>query len=64
MEVTKPVPNFLINLSLNRLDIIVPPDIIIETIPAYEMGTFIFGYIDGQAEPRSESGSPRLIKAK
>ena len=32
--VTTPVPNFLINLSLNKLEIIVPPAIIILITPA------------------------------
>jgi hypothetical protein len=37
---------------------------IMEMIPAKDMGTLICVCMEGHAEPRSESGSPRLINAK
>jgi len=42
----------------------VPPAIIIDIMPAKETGTSSTGYMVGQAEPRSASGSPKLIKAR
>lgn len=62
IKVTILVPNFLINLTLKKLDITVPAAIIIEIIPAYETPTDKSLYIAGQADPSSESGKPRLIK--
>jgi len=47
-----------------RLDRIVPPAIIMLMIPAQDTGTFNAPYITGHAEPRRESGSPRLINAR
>ena len=61
--VTIRVPNFLVSLSDRILEIIVPPEMTMETIPIKEIGTFRSLCITGQPEPRSESGSPRLIKA-
>jgi hypothetical protein len=45
-----------------RLEKIVPPAIIMETMPANDRGTLNAVLITGQAEPNSESGKPRLIK--
>ena len=47
-----------------RLDTIVPPEMSIEMIPIYDIGTFISKCIAVQPEPSRESGRPRLIKAK
>jgi hypothetical protein len=59
-----PEPNFLFSLSLKKLEMIVPTEIIIEIMPAKDTGTLILSCKTGQAEPRSESGNPRLINAK
>ena len=64
ITVTIRVPSFLLNLSDIRLDTIVPPDITIDTMPIYDTGTPSSRCMTGQPEPRSESGSPRLIKAR
>lgn len=48
-NVILPVPRRSTILLLNRLDTMVPPAMIMDTIPA---------------EPSKESGSPRLIKAR
>ena len=45
-------------------EIIVINDIAIETYPAYDDGTPNATCIVGQPEPRSESGSPRLINIR
>ena len=63
ITVTARVPSLLISLSDNRLDNTVPPDIIMDTTPRNETGTFSSPRIAGQADPSRESGSPRLIKA-
>jgi hypothetical protein len=55
-----PAPNFLVNRSDAKLAIIVPPEISMETIPAYEDGTAISPRMTGHAEPSRESGNPRL----
>jgi hypothetical protein len=60
--VTRPVLNFLVSISDIKLEIIVQADMAIETMPAYDSGTPISTCIDGHAEPKSESGSPKLIK--
>ena len=62
IAVTKPVPNFLVSLSLNKLDVIVPPLIIMEIIPAYDNGAENSTRMTGHAAPNSESGKPKLIK--
>ena len=62
IAVTKPVPNFLVNLSLKRLDITVQAQIIIDIMPAKDSGTSNCARITGQAAPSSESGKPKLIK--
>ena len=63
IAVTFPVPSFLISLSVNKLEIIVQPDITIVKIPAYDKGMFSSSLMIGQADPSSESGRPRLINA-
>lgn len=55
ITVTIRVPSFLVSLSENKLDIIVPPDIIMETIPIKETGTFKSLCIAGHPEPSRES---------
>ena len=45
------------------LDTIVPTEIIMVIIPAYETGTPRPPYMLGQADPRMESGSPSEINA-
>lgn len=57
--VTSPAPNFLVSLSLWRLEIIVQNAIMNEMIPAYDTGTPNAGYMLGHAEPRRASGRPR-----
>ena len=59
--VTRPVPKRAVSLSLIRLDMTVPTDMIMDMIPALENGTPNCGYIVGHAQPSSESGRPRLI---
>ena len=63
LTVTIRVPSFRVSLSDRRLDTIVPPEMTIATIPIKETGTFKSLCMAGQPEPRSESGTPRLIKA-
>jgi len=63
-SVTAPEPNRLITRSLIRLERIVPPDIIIEIIPALSIDTPKPLYMDGHALPNRESGNPKLINAK
>ena len=62
--VTLPGPNRLVIRLLWRLDMMVPKQMIMETIPARETGTPSSPYIDGQAAPRRESGRPRLMNAR
>jgi len=62
-DVTRPVPSFRFNRSGRRLERIVPPAMIIETMPAKDRGTANTSPITGQAEPGRESGKPRLTKA-
>ena len=64
IAVTFPVPSAFVSRSLCRLETIVPAEIIIDMIPAYETGTPNSWYMVGHAEPSRESGSPRLIKAR
>jgi hypothetical protein len=59
--VTMPVPKRPITFALNMLEITVPPQVITEAYPATGTGTSRCLYIEGRAEPRKESGSPRLI---
>ena len=58
------VPNLRVNLSENKLEMIVQKDITMEIIPIYEIGAPISLCKMGQDDPSSVSGSPRLIKAK
>ncbi len=62
--VTKPVPNLRVTRSAAILDMMVQPDIIIVMIPIQESATPNSACIIGHAEPRSESGKPKLINAK
>ena len=64
INVSLPVPNRCINLPLNKLEIIVPPQTIIDIIPALENPTDKSACITGHAEPNNESGNPKLINAK
>ena len=57
-------PSFFVKKSLKRLDAIVPPAMIIETIPAYETGTPNSTCMIGHAEPSNESGRPKLMKLR
>lgn len=63
-NVILPVPRRSTILLLNRLDTMVPPAMIMDTIPAEPRDEPISGQITGHAEPSKESGSPRLIKAR
>jgi hypothetical protein len=62
--VTFPVPNLRSTFPLNRLDIMVPPETVIEIIPAVAKDSFKSSRITGQVTPNKESGNPRLINAK
>ena len=42
----------------------VPPAMSMDKMPANDTGTPIGPYMDGQAEPSSESGRPRLMNAR
>ena len=61
--VTAPVPNLRVKKSEARLETMVPAAMIMETAPAAETEAPNSTCMTGQAEPSSESGSPRLIKA-
>ena len=58
------VLNFRFNLSENKLEIIVQPEMIIVTMPIYEISTENSLCITGHADPSKESGRPRLMNAK
>ena len=58
------VPNFLISLSENKLEMIVPAETIMEISPIKDRGTLISACMMGHADPNSESGRPKLINAK
>lgn len=62
--VTRSVPSLRVNRSLCRLETMVPVAMIMEMMPAWEMGTSKAGYMTGQAEPSKASGRPRLIKER
>lgn len=64
MAVTLPVPRRRVSRSLCKLETTVPTAMIMERIPAYEMGTPNSGCIEGHAAPSRASGRPRLIKAR
>jgi hypothetical protein len=59
-----PVSKRLIILPLNKLDIIVAAETIIEMTPAEESETDKSLYISGHADPNTESGNPKLINDK
>ena len=63
-SVTPRVPNFFVSRSDISPEIIVPPEIIMETKPMYESGTPKSTRMVGHAEPSSESGRPKLMKAR
>ena len=60
--VTRPAPKRRVSRSLWRLEIMVPMEMTTDTAPAREMGTPKPPYMLGQAEPKRESGRPRLMK--
>ena len=62
--VTILVPNLLVSLYENKLERIVPPEITMDIIPINEIEAPISRYIIGQADPKSESGNPKLINAR
>ena len=62
--VTLPVPSAVLRRSLQRLEIMVQAEIIIETTPAQESSAPRPSYMLGQAEPSTASGRPRLINAR
>ena len=62
--VTGPAPSRRVSRSESRLETMVPQAIIMVTMPANETGTPSSACMTGQAEPMSESGRPRLIKAR
>lgn len=62
--VTSPVPNLRVRKSDARLETMVPAEMIIVTSPIAETGAPSSTRMTGHAEPRRESGSPRLTKAK
>ena len=62
--VTRPAPKRRVRRSLMSADMTVPEEMIMEIIPAYDTGTPSPEYMDGQAEPSTASGRPRLIKAR
>jgi hypothetical protein len=61
--VTVPVLNLARILLDEKLDMIVPPLIVMARYPAMATGASSPDLIAGQALPRSESGSPKLINA-
>jgi len=61
MAVSFPVPSLYIDFPLNNVEKIVPPEMIIDIIPAYDTGTFNVLYMLGQADPKRASGNPRLM---
>lgn len=52
------------SLGLSSADMIVIKDMVIDTYPAYDDGTLKATCIFGQPDPRSESGSPKLMKIR
>lgn len=62
--VKRGVPKRFVSRSDMRLESMVPPEIIIEITPMYDMGSPNSRCIIGHPEPKSESGSPSPIKAK
>lgn len=64
ISVTICVLSFRVKRSDIRLEHMVPPDIIMDTMPILEMGTPNIWRMAGQAAPNRESGRPRLINAR
>ena len=64
MATTKPVPSFETSLALNPEEMVVPIEIISETILARESGKFKSCHIAGMAVPKVESGRPKPIYNK
>ena len=62
--VTSAVPKRLVIRSDRRLDTMVPAAMIMEITPAKESSAPKSRRMTGQAEPSSESGRPRLMKAR
>ena len=62
--VTAAVPNLWMRRSASRLETMVPPEMIMVTMPMYETGTLSSRWMTGQPEPKRESGSPRLMNAR
>lgn len=62
--VTSPVPSLLVKKLENKLESMVEQAIIMVMIPSKEMSAPISAEREGHAEPKSESGNPKLIKAK
>ena len=60
-RVVRPVPNRRITRVLSRLEITVPQEMIMEITPAKDRGTPRSRWMAGQADPKRESGRPRLI---
>ena len=64
MAVTLPAPSARVNRSLFRLETMVPKEMIMDRMPAWDTGTPSNGYMDGHADPSRESGRPRLMNAR
>ena len=62
-SVTFPVPNRLMSLVLIRLETTVPHETTMDTTPAKDSGAERSTCMAGQAEPKRESGRPKLINA-
>ena len=62
--VTSPAPKRRVRRSDSRLDTMVPQAMSMEITPAKDRGAPSSRRISGQAEPSSESGRPRLMKAR
>lgn len=63
-DVTSSVPNLVVKKLENKLESMVKQAIIMVTMPATETSAPISAEMVGHAEPKRESGKPRLIKAK
>ena len=53
-----------VSFAESKLDKTVPVDMVMDTAPIAESGTPMSLCIMGHAEPSSESGKPKLMKAK
>lgn len=58
-----PVPKMRRNFGVRRLETIVPSDVMMDRMPAAEMGAARSSRIRGQAAPRIVSGRPNPINA-